>query len=94
MERYTHLNAKIQRIARRDKKAFLSDQCKEIEALNSQLDEAKKEIDRSVELIQSQQKKKNFNEGSLIYLWDDIKQTNIHIIEIPEDKRRQKNLLK
>ena len=30
-ERYTHLNAEIQRIARRDKKAFLSDQCKEIE---------------------------------------------------------------
>ena len=29
-ERYTHLNAEIQRIARRDKKAFLSDQCKEI----------------------------------------------------------------
>ena len=30
-ERYTHLNAEIQRIARRHKKAFLSDQCKEIE---------------------------------------------------------------
>ena len=30
-ERYTHLNAKFQRRARRDKKAFLSDQCKEIE---------------------------------------------------------------
>ena len=30
-ERYTHLNAESQRIARRDKKAFLSDQCKEIE---------------------------------------------------------------
>ena len=30
-ERYTHLNAKFQRIARRDKKAFLSNQCKEIE---------------------------------------------------------------
>ena len=30
-ERYTHLNAKFQRIARRDKEAFLSDQCKEIE---------------------------------------------------------------
>ena len=30
-ERYTHLNAKFQRIARRDKKAFLTDQCKEIE---------------------------------------------------------------
>ena len=33
-ERYTHLNAEIQRIARRDKKAFLSDQCKEIEETN------------------------------------------------------------
>ena len=32
--RYTHLNAKFQRIARRDKKAFLSDQCKEIEGNN------------------------------------------------------------
>ena len=30
-ERYTHLNEKFQRIARRDKKVFLSDQCKEIE---------------------------------------------------------------
>ena len=33
-ERYTHLNAESQRIARRDKKAFLSDQCKEIEESN------------------------------------------------------------
>ena len=32
MERYKHLNAEFQRIARRDKKAFLSDQCKQIEA--------------------------------------------------------------
>ena len=30
-ERYTHLNAEFQRLARRDKKAFLSEQCKEIE---------------------------------------------------------------
>jgi len=30
-ERYKHLNAEFQRIARRDKKAFFSDQCKEIE---------------------------------------------------------------
>ena len=30
-KRYTHLNAEFQRIARRDKKAFLSDQCKEIQ---------------------------------------------------------------
>ena len=33
-ERYKHLNAEFQRIARRDKKAFFSDQCKEIEANN------------------------------------------------------------
>ena len=33
-ERYTHLNAEFQRIAGRDKKAFLSDQCKEIEENN------------------------------------------------------------
>ena len=33
-ERYTHLNAEFQRRARRDKKAFLSDQCKEIEENN------------------------------------------------------------
>ena len=32
--RYTHLNADFQRVARRDKKAFLSDQCKEIEENN------------------------------------------------------------
>ena len=34
-EIYTHLNAEFQRIARRDKKAFLSDQCEEIEANNT-----------------------------------------------------------
>ena len=33
-ERYTYMNAEFQRIARRDKKAFLSDQCKEIEENN------------------------------------------------------------
>ena len=33
-ERYTHLNAEFQRIARRDKKAFFSDQCKEIDENN------------------------------------------------------------
>ena len=33
-ERYTHLNAEFKRVARRDKKAFLSDQCKEIEESN------------------------------------------------------------
>ena len=34
-ERHTYLNAEFQRIARRDKKAFLSDQCKEIEKNNN-----------------------------------------------------------
>ena len=33
-ERYKHLNAEFQRVARRDKKDFLSDQCKEIEEIN------------------------------------------------------------
>ena len=33
-ERYSHLDAELQRVARRDKKAFLSDQCKEIEEKN------------------------------------------------------------
>ena len=33
-ERYKHLNAEVQRIARTDKKAFISDQCKEIEEKN------------------------------------------------------------
>ena len=33
-EKYTHMNAEFQRTARRDKKAFLSDQCKEIEENN------------------------------------------------------------
>ena len=36
-ERYTHLNAEFQRIARRDKKAFLSDQCQEIKENNRML---------------------------------------------------------
>ena len=35
-KRYTHLNAEFQRIARRDKKAFLSDQCKEIKENNKE----------------------------------------------------------
>ena len=36
-ERYQHLNAELQRIARRDKKAFFSDQCKEIEEISTAL---------------------------------------------------------
>ena len=45
-ERYTHLNAEFQRIERRDKKAFLSDQCKEIEENNRMGKSRKSEISR------------------------------------------------
>ena len=49
-ERYTHLNAEFQRIARRDKKAFFSDQCKVIEENNrrerSEMSSRKLEIPR------------------------------------------------
>ena len=45
-ERYKHLNAEFQRIARRDKKAFLSDQCKEIEWERLEISSRKLEIPR------------------------------------------------
>ena len=45
-ERYTHLNAVFQRRARRDKKAFLGDQCKEIEEINRMGKTRKLEIPR------------------------------------------------
>ena len=43
-ERYKHLNAEFQRIARRDKKAFLSDQCKKIEE-NKRLEISSRKLD-------------------------------------------------
>ena len=54
-ERYTHLNAEFQRIARRDKKAFLSIQCKEI-AVNNTMGKArgKLEIPREHFILLSQ----------------------------------------
>ena len=45
-ERYTHLNTEFQRIARRDKKAFLSDQCKETEWERVEISSRKLEIPR------------------------------------------------
>ena len=45
-ERYSHLNAEFQRTSRRDKKAFLSDQCKEIEENNRMGKTRKLEIPR------------------------------------------------
>ena len=50
-ERYTHLNAELQRIARRDKKDFLSDQCKEIDE-NSRMGKTK--ISRKLEIPREQ----------------------------------------
>ena len=49
-DRYMHLNAELQRIARRDKKAFLSDQCKEIEENNrmGKISSRKLEIPRDI----------------------------------------------
>ena len=46
-ERYAHLNAEFQRIAKRDNKAFLSEQCKEIEGKNTQ---ERLEISRKLEI--------------------------------------------
>ena len=45
-ERYTLLNAEFQRIARRDKKAFLSDQCKEIEKNNERLEISSRKLEK------------------------------------------------
>ena len=45
-ERYTHLNAEFQRIARRDKKAFLRDECKDIEEKRLEISSRKLEIPR------------------------------------------------
>ena len=62
-ERYKHLNAEFQRIARRDKKAFFSDQCKEIEE-NSRMgktrDLFKKIRDTQISLRKSEIPKEHF----------------------------------
>ena len=49
MERYTYLNAEFQRIARRDKKAFLSDQCKEIEE-NNRMGKSRDHLKKKLEI--------------------------------------------
>ena len=53
-ERYSHLNAEFQKIARRDKKAFLRDQCKEIEENNRM-----EKDQRSLQENQRKKKKEN-----------------------------------
>ena len=76
-ERYTHLNAEFQRIARRDKKAFLSDQCKEIEENNR--------LGKNSDLF----KKSKDTKGTFLAKMDTIKDRNgLDLTEAEDTKRR------
>ena len=76
-ERYTHLNAEFQRIARRDKTAFLSDQCKEIEENNK--------MGRKRDLV----KKIRDTKGTFHAKMGTIKDRNgRHLTEAEDTKRR------
>ena len=86
-ERYNHLNAEFQRIARRDKKAFLSHQCKEIEENNR--------MGKTRDLI----KKIRDTKGTLHAKMGSIKDRNCRDLTEAEDIRRggkntQKNYIK
>ena len=76
-ERYMHLNAELQRIARRDKKAFLSDQCKEIEE--------NKRLGKSRDLF----KKIRDNKGIFHAKMDTIKDRNIMDLTESEDIKKR-----
>ena len=76
-ERYTHLNAEFQRIARRDKKAFLSDQCKETEENNR--------MGKTRDLF----KKVRDTKGTFHAKMDTIKETNgMDLTEVEDIKKR------
>ena len=82
-ERYTNLNAEFQRIARRDKKAFLSDQCKEIEENNR--------MGKTRDLF----KKIRVTRGTFHVKRGTIKdRNNIDLTEAEDSRRRGKNTLK
>ena len=77
--RYTHLNAEFQRIARRNKKALLSDQCKEIEENNRMKSESLEISSRKLEIprehfMQRWAQLKNRNDMNLTEA-EDIKKT-------------------
>ena len=76
-ERYSHLNAQFQRIARRDKKAFLSGQCKEIEENNR--------IGKTRDLF----KKIRDNKGTFQAKMGSIKDTNCTDITEAEDIKKR-----
>ena len=79
-ERYTHLNAEFQRVARRDKKAFLSYQCKEIEENNR--------MGRTRDLF----KKIRDTKGTFHAKMSTIKDRNgMDLIEAGDIKKRRKN---
>ena len=65
-ERYTHLNAEFQRIARRDKKAFLSDQCKEIEE-NNRMEKTRALFEKKLEIPKEHFMKKSAQKGQKWY---------------------------
>ena len=76
-ERYSHLNAEFQRIARRDKKAFLSNQCKEIEENNR--------VGKTRDLL----KKSRDTKGTFHAKMDSIKDRNgMDLIEAEDIKKR------
>ena len=78
-ERYIHLNAEFQRIARRDKKAFFSDQCKEIEENNK--------MGKTIDLF----KKIRNTKGTLHAKMGTIKDRNcMDLIEAKDIKKRWK----
>ena len=82
-ERYTHLNAEFQRIARRDKKAFLSEQCKEIEENNR--------MEKTRDLF----KKIRDTKGAFQAKMGSIKDRNgLDLTEAEDSKKRCKNTRK
>ena len=82
-ERYTHLNAEFQIIAGRDKKAFLSDQCKEIEEINR--------MEKTRDLI----KKIRYTKGTFHAKRGSIKDRNgMDLTEAEDIKKRWQNTQK
>ena len=82
-ERYTHLNAEFQRIARRDKKAFLSHQCREIEENN--------QMGKNRDLF----KKIRDTKGTFPAKMDTIKDRNgMDLTEAEDKKKSGKNIHK
>ena len=76
-ERYTHLNAEFQRITRRDKKVFLSDQCKEIEENNR--------MGKTRDLF----KKIRDTKGTFHAKMDTIKDRNIMDLTVAKDTKKR-----